>query len=78
MTLETGETVISLCTYSVGDPFSVEESETYHMCGRPAVKRALFAPKPESFGTINYCKRHWTIASQVIQPDVTIEDIDGD
>lgn len=67
--------MISLCTYSVGDPFSMEESETYHACLRPAIKRALFPPKPESFGTINYCKRHWNIASQVIQPDVVIEDL---
>lgn len=67
-----------VCTYSVGDPFSDESGAGSHACGRPAIKRADFPPKPHGFGPINYCKRHWNIASQVILPGVIVEDLDAD
>ncbi len=61
------------CTYSVGDPFNAGTPE--RECGKPAVKRAIFASE---WGEIRYCRRHWSIAAQVIDPSVAILDIVGD
>ena len=60
------------CTYSVGDPFNADDPE--RRCGKPAVKRAFF---PNGWGVIYYCRRHWGIASQVIEPSIEVVDIDG-
>ena len=60
------------CTYSVGDPFNADDE--VRQCGKPAVKRALILRT----GVIFYCRRHWTIASQVIDPSVDVADLPGD
>ena len=62
-----------LCTYSIGDPFSTADPE--RACGLRAVKRVDWTHVNRNWGTVYYCVRHWSVASQFVQPGISMTDI---